>query len=90
MQKRSKNSAKRAPELHQFSHFFLPFDAPQAGSMALGIHGADSNAQNMAFERGSEAADRERPHAQIDRQYQLLWFIAFRSKAAQARKKMAI
>jgi hypothetical protein len=44
MQKRSKNSAKRALELHQFPHFFLPvrdgwrscdFDAPQAGSMAL-------------------------------------------------------
>jgi hypothetical protein len=60
MQKRSKNNAKRAPELHHFSHFFLPvrggwrwrscdFVAPQAGSTALGIHGADSNALKMAF-----------------------------------------
>jgi hypothetical protein len=58
MQKRSKNNAKRAPELHHFSHYFLPvrggsrsfgFIAPQAGSAALGIHGADSNALKMAF-----------------------------------------
>jgi hypothetical protein len=58
MQKRSKNIAKRAPELHHFSYFLLPvrggwrscdFVAPQAGSMALGIHGADSNALKMAF-----------------------------------------
>ena len=55
MQKRSKNNAKRAPELHHFSHCFrggwrsCVFAAPQAGSTALGIHGADSNALKMAF-----------------------------------------
>jgi hypothetical protein len=41
-----------------FAFFFLPvrdgwrscdFVAPQAGSMALDIHGADSNALKMAF-----------------------------------------
>jgi hypothetical protein len=58
MQKRSKNNAKRAPELHNFSHILLPprggwrscdFVAPQAGSTAIGIHGTDSNALKMAF-----------------------------------------
>jgi hypothetical protein len=46
------------PNCTIFSHFPLPvrggwrscdFVAPQAGSMALGIHGADSNALKMAF-----------------------------------------
>jgi hypothetical protein len=50
--------AKRAPKLHHFSHFFIPvrggwrscdFVAPQAGSTALGNHGAESNALKMAF-----------------------------------------
>jgi hypothetical protein len=51
MQKRSENNAKRAPELHPFPHLFSPCDfvAPQGGSTALGIHGADSNALKMAF-----------------------------------------
>jgi hypothetical protein len=67
----SKNTAKRAPKLHKFSHFFLPirggwwscdFVAPQAGSTALGIHGADSTALKVVSRIG---ADRDR----TDRQY---------------------
>jgi hypothetical protein len=59
MQKRSTNNAKRAPELHHFSHFLpgyavvgeaaISLVAPQTSSTALGIHGADSNALKMAF-----------------------------------------
>jgi hypothetical protein len=60
MQKRSKNNAKRAPELHHFRIVFLLYAVvggaaislrrAQAGSpTALGIHGADSNALKMAF-----------------------------------------
>jgi hypothetical protein len=58
MHKRSKNNAKRAPKIAPFFAFFssvrggwrsYDFVAPQAGSTALGIHGADSNALKMVI-----------------------------------------
>jgi hypothetical protein len=61
MQRQSKNNAMRAPKLRYEFPFFAPctrglvsevacdFVPPQAGSTALGIHSADSNALKMAF-----------------------------------------